>query len=657
MDYRGDIDGLRGFAVISVLLYHFDISPFNGGFVGVDVFFVISGYLITSIVQTQLQAGQFSFVCFYERRVRRLLPALVVVILSTQLFGIFVLLPTDLRTLGFSSIATTFFVSNVYFWRSSGYFDGSSELNPLLHTWSLGVEEQFYLFFPVLLLAIRNCSDAKKKYAIAALLFLSFAGTLWFQPHQPTATFYLIIFRAWELFIGGLLAFYQPRSLATRYTREAGASAGLLLIVYSIIAFKPNNDFPGWQAALPVCGTALIIWTGIKGGSIVNQFLRMYFLRKLGLISYSLYLWHWPVATFGKYVYGGPWVAYQQFILVLLSLFLAVLTYKYVEVPFRYRPSHTANALLTHPFRFLITSFSFVLVIATTFLYANGLPWRFSGVVVSLDAERGPQIPFIACQELLPRDYRFPKHCTLGQADEKPAIAVWGDSHALAWAPAFDEALSLEKKSGILLTHSACPPLLDVIAPVRTSCPIFNDEVLLFLEKKVSPDVIVLIGSWLAYADPKSNTQLQDRDGLTGNPQVFAKSVQNMVSRLLAAGKTIWVIGPTPAAVTDIPFAMARSIAFGQSPPNQMPVSVFSERSRYFFKILDQDVALGRIIMTRPDNTLCDKSSCIYELNGNPIYRDNHHLSLFGSLSMVDIIRPVIRRLNDDKSVTASLQH
>ena len=267
--YRPDIDGLRAVAVLSIVFFHLDIPPFTGGYVGVDIFFVISGYLITSIIVRELQAGNFSIARFYERRVRRILPALVVVLVGTLLLGLLLLNPAQLEDLGKAAAATSVFSSNIFFFLGAGYFDGPSELKPLLHTWSLAVEEQFYILFPFVLILIARYAGGKFGGWLTALALLSFIACVAYTPQDETATFYLIPFRAWELLIGGILAVQLFRPLENKAARNLLSAAGLVMMLVAVFMFTPETLFPGYTAALPTLGTALIIYAGTGSTSLV----------------------------------------------------------------------------------------------------------------------------------------------------------------------------------------------------------------------------------------------------------------------------------------------------------------------------------------------------------------------------------------------------
>jgi len=336
MKHRADIDGLRAVAVIAVLLFHADIGC-SGGYVGVDVFFVISGFLITGLILKDLNRDRFSIVEFWERRVRRILPALALVVFSTLIAGWFLLLGRDFEALGKSVVAQVMLLSNVYFWRGSGYFARIGQDTPLLHTWSLAVEEQFYLLFPLLLIALRRLSPKALIPAILLFSGASFSLSVYWSYHNPNANFYLLPTRAWELLMGAFLAAYSARRASKRWLAEILSWSGLFAILWSIFQYSPDTRFPGAAALLPCVGTAFLIQSNRDSLTSVGTFLATRPVVFVGLISYSLYLWHWPVLVFAEYWTIERLPLVHRVLLLLGSIGLAALSWKFVETPFRQR--------------------------------------------------------------------------------------------------------------------------------------------------------------------------------------------------------------------------------------------------------------------------------------------------------------------------------
>jgi peptidoglycan/LPS O-acetylase OafA/YrhL len=349
MKYRPEIDGLRSLAVIPVILWHAGFQVVSGGFVGVDIFFVISGYLITSIILAEKKSNTFSLIKFYERRARRILPALFVVMLTCLPIAWFVLLPADLKNFSKSLIAVSTFTSNFLFWRWSGYFDTASQLKPLLHTWSLAVEEQFYLFFPLFVMFLWRLAISRLGLALMLITILSFSLGQYFSVSRPFFAFYLLPTRGWELLVGALLALWQSTiqndSDRSTYTRSALSIIGLIAILGSIFLFTEEIPTPSFFTLIPTLGAALIIF-GANQNNIVGKLLSGKVFVLVGLISYSAYLWHQPLLAFAKHRFVE--LSEQLlFVLVLFTFFLSYISWKFIETPFRNQKKFSRKFIFT----------------------------------------------------------------------------------------------------------------------------------------------------------------------------------------------------------------------------------------------------------------------------------------------------------------------
>ncbi len=338
LSYRPDVDGLRAVAVLSVVFCHAGFG-FPGGYIGVDVFFVISGFLIAGLIYKELRQGTFTLANFWERRVRRILPALLVVTVVTMIAGWFILMPDAYLSLGKSVVGLALLGSNVQFWRDTNYFESAAEEKPMLHTWSLSVEEQFYLFVPLFLLILARKSQLHRAFLLlAAAAILSFGVSIYGSHRYPTATFYLLPTRAWELFAGALLAFFPDKwfAVSARW-KEAAAVLGMALILIPCFVYDHETRFPGLTALPPVLGTALVIWSGTLSTQfpLLSRVLAWRPVVFIGLISYSLYLWHWPMLSFSRYQSIKTLPGLDRLILVLVSVVVATISWRFVETPFR----------------------------------------------------------------------------------------------------------------------------------------------------------------------------------------------------------------------------------------------------------------------------------------------------------------------------------
>lgn len=374
MVYRPEIDGLRAIALIPVILFHAGFEWFSGGYVGVDVFFVISGYLITSIILQEKQAGKFSFSYFYERRARRILPALFFIMLACIPFAWFLLLPQELIDFGKTLMASSLFSSNILFWLESDYFSADAEFISLIHTWSLAIEEQFYLFFPLLMISFWTLGRLRLIWILSIIAIVSFALSEWGWRHFPEANFYLLPSRIWELMIGTLTAFYLfQNKQAKGYIGELASVLGLSLILLSVFFLDKTHPFPSVYALSPVIGTTLVILFTHRE-TLVYRLLSFKALTLIGLISYSAYLWHQPLFVFTRLILieePKPWL---MGLLSLLTIVLAYFSWRFIEAPFRDKRRFTQRQI----YLFSVLGSLLFISIGVSMIIIDGAAFRFS---------------------------------------------------------------------------------------------------------------------------------------------------------------------------------------------------------------------------------------------------------------------------------------
>jgi len=460
MVYRKEIDGLRAIAVISVVCFHAGFDWFSGGYVGVDVFFVISGYLITAIIVSERQEGKFSLAKFYERRARRILPALFFVMLVSMPFAWFLMVPYQLKDFAKSILAVSVFCSNILFWRESGYFGAAAELKPLLHTWSLGIEEQFYVLFPLLILAAWRFGLRKMILLLTSVCTVSLGLAEWAaRKGIVVANFYLIPTRAWELLIGSLLAFYclyaDPRR-ANQFG-ELGSALGLGMIVYSILSFDQSIPFPGLLALIPTVGTALVIFFATQG-TLANKILSMPWLVGIGLISYSAYLWHQPLFAFARLMQPTPTYRDALFMgLTVAALLFGWLTWALVERPFRFGSSFSRKQILS-------AAAAFTALFASTaipVIAANGVIERFpekDRYLLSVNPTELGRYTEKRFKQLIRTEFE--------RDEEMPRVLVIGDSFAM-------DFINMISENGYMRSNQI------VTYPIAARCPkyIGSDDV------------------------------------------------------------------------------------------------------------------------------------------------------------------------------------
>ena len=453
MQYRREIDGLRALAVVPVVLFHAGIAGFPGGYVGVDVFFVISGYLITSILREDMERGGFSFAAFYERRARRILPALFVVMLACLPFAWSWQGPEQFADFAKSGIATLIFASNLYFWNQSGYFAPQSETQPLLHTWSLAVEEQFYLFFPVILILLyRSFLRDRMITSLVLIGAASFLACQWGWRNAPDANFYLAPFRTWELMSGAICAFVLRE--APPRPSEAPAILGIAFITLSILILGEHTPFPSSLTLLPVAGTCLVILYA-REGTAACRLLSLRPLVAIGLVSYSFYLWHQPIFVFARARWPETHALMPSLVLIALAFFLAALSWRWIERPFRHPSPRMGGGRWQ-----LAVLGSGATAIAAAMLYVGaqgGVPERFDARALAHVAT-GREVPAMLEQCKLGYAPARPRSCLNNPgADPVFHIALIGDSHASQWTEALNSAGDQHGWQIETFAKSACP--------------------------------------------------------------------------------------------------------------------------------------------------------------------------------------------------------
>lgn len=552
--YRPDIDGLRAIAIVSVVLYHAGVPLVSGGFAGVDVFFAISGYLIGGRIFSQLRDGAFSYLRFYQHRAKRILPAYFVVIAFALLAALVLLSPFEAWQLGREAFAATISVSNLLLARFSGYFDASEELNPLLMTWSLGVEEQFYLVVPLLMVLIDRFRRNWLFPAIAAICAVSLACAIWALPSHPEIVFYTLPARAWELGLGVLLAIaQQQRRLppVRACAAELAGAAGIAMVLAPMFLLTHATPFPGASAVPPVVGTVILL---AASDSWVNRkILSLGAATFLGRISYSLYLWHWPLLALARAVYGTRLPPTITAALLGLSLAVAVLSYRFIEQPFRRSERPPAPLLSRYA------------VAMALMLAACGALWLTHGLrardpVLARMEDGGVALSADQCLSLFGKDSPNVSPSCFPASADRPGVAVWGDSHAAALAPGIRTAAN---DAGLRLAEFAkpsCPPLggatryLPKHLAAAAECMAFNRKVLNLIEADKSISVVVLAGFWAAPLQRNDEdgwlaVNLADQHRVPSAEQSraeFAAALSATVRSLRQAGKKVVILGDVP---------------------------------------------------------------------------------------------------------------
>ena len=630
MVYRREIDGLRAVAVVPVILFHAGVTLFSGGYVGVDVFFVISGYLITSILIGELEEGNFSIARFYERRARRILPALFFVILCCIPFAWMWMLPSELTDFSNSVVAVVFFVSNILFWREEGYFAPSAEQKPLLHTWSLAVEEQYYVLFPIFLLLAWRFGRNRVFWTICAVAAFSLIASELGWRYKPSANFYLAPTRAWELLAGSICAFW----LSGREQRVNNplSLAGLAFIFFAIFAYDDKVPFPSVYALAPVVGTALIIVFG-GAGSWTARLLGMRGFVGIGVISYSAYLWHQPLFAFARIRSILEPSPLLMAALTVLTLMLAYLSWRFIEKPFR--KGH--GSILPTRRAVFAASGAAAALLATGGLagsLAEGFPQRTtpSGETYEAALQADRMRPNYGLSSDCEAAFTLSENC---RTSPNPQAVLWGDSHAMHLTGALrSSATPLEF---VQHTKSQCAPILEIavidsVTPWR-ECIEFNDKVLEFIRNDKDIRLVILASS---FAISKDSSVVFERGGQSHKGDVRPLVEQQLVKTvrtLSAMGKQVVIVSPLPTDGTDHGKCLVKSslrksdIGFCDFTSEDKNING-NRQTIAFVRKVASDNAMNVIALS---DIACPSGKCKASENGTFIYRDTGHLSVEGS--------------------------
>lgn len=661
MVYRAELDGLRALAVVSVILYHADYALFSGGYIGVDIFFVISGYLITCIILEDLQRNEFSLRAFYQRRARRILPALFLVTLLTFPAFWLWLPPDEMNDYAESVVALLFFSSNFLFWLESGYFEISNAFKPLIHTWSLAVEEQFYLLYPLLLLSLWRLGLKRVVITLCTIFLASLVYAEWASVFQPSAAFYLLPARAWQLLIGGLAAIFLGSGKKIDVSialADRMSFAGLALIAYAVLVFDEFTPVQGLTLLIPVIGALLIIVYGSSSSS-AQKILCHPALVHIGLISYSAYLWHQPLLAFARNYFVAGVDPRIIAALVLLTFPLAHLSWKYIEQPFRQGNRNPHN----QPLRYLLLP---VLALLSLGLYGTSdevQQNRFVQVEREMATYFDPDVD--AREDESPCFFRDTiedeklQDCLNNVAGEKFAVLV-GDSHAAAQSFYLRQKLLGENYGLISIVKNGCPPvpgLMEFSPDASQSCAEFMQRA--YDRVSTLGDVFTVVSAyWVHYLRniyDKSNSEplnlLRNRDNFTQaiepDPHAYEMALDFMAMQIggLASQQQLVVVGPIPEA-SGRPNARIRSYLMRRM--RDFEISTSHEDYRRLGARFDELASLlpSEVVIVLPEELVCSRQvpgRCENVRNGKSLYRDQDHpTGSFAELIATEIVMQVV---------------
>jgi peptidoglycan/LPS O-acetylase OafA/YrhL len=657
--YRGDIDGLRAVAVLLVVAFHAARSIVTGGFIGVDVFFVISGYLITGLILPEMRDRRFSLLAFYARRCRRIVPALLVVLVGTLGLGCVELFPAELSNLGQHTIAGAAFLSNILLWNETGYFDTSAESKPLLHLWSLGIEEQFYLLWPLLLLLLFRRRSAL--VITGGLLALSLGCNVLVSRDHPETAFYMIPTRLWELLAGAFLVMLESRGSAREgvphqnamWLRNGMAFAALALMLACAFTYSMALHYPGGWAAAPVASTAILIAAGPRAW--VNRVLLSNRVATfIGRISYPLYLWHWPLLVYlNLFTFGAkPLQAHLlKLAVVALAFLFAWLTWQFVEQPVQRRLTPLSGNLAR---RTVLATLAALLVTAGLGIGVQslgGLPGRYppSELGKLADADFFLSAWNARQKTFLPCDGKFAEAVEVAGClkvlDAAPTVALFGDSHAEHLFPGLSEPFKARGENLLFIGHHGCPPLQGIEVFDGSSsldCGPANSLATRLLVESTTIHTVILSSRGPLYISGRDfgaaafiTRTLRSNDPAEQNEppeQLFLNGLSRTIAALLAAGKQVVYVLDVPEMGLHPASCLARATLAPRIPDCAVSRSLVDARQAAYRKLLSTLAARDpQMRIYDPATSLCDPARCYAEIGGRILYRDSNHLSVVGS--------------------------
>lgn len=647
-NFRHDINGLRAVAVLSVILFHFEFDIFSGGFVGVDVFFVISGFLMTKIIFTGIANNNFSILRFYADRTKRIVPALVVLSLVVIILGWIYVNSVDYRAIGKHVAASISFLSNYIYWSEAGYFDAASHEKWLLHTWSLSVEWQFYILYPFLILILKSML-AEKYCKLALLIFalISFCASIFLSELWSTSSFYFLHTRAWEMLLGGLVFLY-PVEFASKI-RNSIVLVSVIALLGSIILIDVNSVWPGWLAIIPVFATAAIIACHKQDLVIITGPV----FQWLGNVSYSLYLWHWPVIVFIKYV----GLFYNNLVLALglfVSLMLAWLSYQFVETPTR---RYLVSKNLFSSRYTVLVAFSGLVFLFGAFIYVmNGMPERIGEEAALVAQEAHNKHKDI--EKCLVFSGVDTTGCRFGDVNRSLDLIVLGDSHAMSLMSAIFESHPKEGKHMLFLGYSGCPTLRGVRLkkmPEGYACAEYLEKVIDDINNLYAGVPLVVANRLPAYI--RNDTFAGVIGVEEGGPLIYfdhpageinAEFISKFQSRFieticeLSEGRETYVVEAIPEMVQHVPKYMERQQLIGGVVVDlSISLDLHQQRSELTNNIIRKAEHICGAKILNPVSYFCTENRCFGSEGGRPLYFDGDHLSEFGNKRLIPMFRKI----------------
>ncbi len=642
MQFRYDINGLRAIAVLAVVLFHFQPQWLTGGFAGVDVFFVISGFLMTSIIFRGIEQNQFSLVKFYCARANRIIPVLSAACLLLLVFGWFYLIPNDFRELGRQVEKSSLFYSNTYFAKGAGYFETSETSKWLLHTWSLSVEWQFYIIFPLLVLFFKKYSNLwKTKLAILLVFFLSLIFSIYYSYQDAVSPYFMLSTRAWEMLLGGFAVLY-PIKIKRKFIKYLLQCFGLLLIAISYISFSKQSLWPGYLALVPTLGAYLIIVSGIQNNFVLSNPIS----QNIGKWSYSIYVWHWPLVVLGFYLMLDDWYLYG----IPLSIVLGFLSYQIIEKRKFFIYDNWKDLYKAKPLHFALV----IIFISTYVKKTNGVESHYSEDILNIIKEIDNSNPF-QCDSIKGSKEGV-YECVIGNPKSIKAIVV-GDSHADALTTAISAGFNIKREGIISIVRSGCPLItgFNLHSDDKNVCLNYNKNRLDIIQSEKYKNIpVIFIGRLVSYIDGQNDPERADAyisrpnayfgeerfmthtEAYSALAEYFKKTMCEVSTK-----HPVYVMQPIPEFKFSIPKILARDLLLGRKTDMILSKSDYLMRAGTIRKIIEKNAEACGAKILDPMPILCSEGQCIYEYNGRSIYRDGDHLSEYGNKLLTPLFKDI----------------
>ncbi len=641
MNFRYDINGLRAIAVLAVVIFHFNPQWLPGGFAGVDVFFVISGFLMTSIIFSGVEKNTFNLFKFYNARANRIVPVLAAMSAVLLVFGWFYLLPTDYRDLGRQIEKSSLFISNLLFAKGGGYFDTAEHTKWLLHTWSLSVEWQFYIFFPIIIIFLKKyLSFNNLKRVVLGLFLVSFIYCIYATYKDSKTAYFLLTSRAWEMLLGGL-AFLYPWSLKNKSHQIIIQGLGIILIIASYFLISKDTPWPGYMALIPVLGAYLIVVANYQNNFLINNPISNY----IGKWSYSIYVWHWPLVVSGLYFAFENWWIYG----IPLSILLGFLSYQFIEKINFPRYSSWKKIYKVKPFYIFFT----ILACGYAVKETDGMKFHYSKEVLLAIEETNNSNPYKCDSSLRGNEF---EECIIGNPKNIKAIII-GDSHADALSTSVSSAFNPINDGIVAIVTSSCPFLLNADIPdAKNNCKSLNNNRLnLIFSEKYKNIPVILISRLAGYIegqnDParitignnKPDIIFENESNVSKN-ETYDLLAKSLTKTLCTIGKSnpIYIVQPVPEIPLNVPKTLAQNSLLGLDKKITYSSNDYLQRAGKTREIITNSAKLCNSVVLDPYKILCNKDKCLTEYKGRPIYRDGDHLSEYGNKLLTPMFKTAL---------------